>query len=137
MRLTLYAVHSLRLLIYGALGGPVTIQEVAEAYGNSENQPTRVTFDLARAGFVETMRGGGLRLAKAPEEIGLGDVLGVTEGSSVPVECFHPRTNSCMIAAPCRLRNRVLKAWFAVLDEYTQADLTAGDSVLSRILVPA
>jgi len=144
MRLTFYSDYSLRLLMYAALkpGALITIQEVAEAYGISKNHLTKVAFDLGRAGFLETLRGrgGGLRLAKKPKEIGLGDVLRVTESRSVLVECFNPKTNSCVISAPCRLKGvlaRALKAWFAVLDEYTLADLTEKNSALSRLLIPA
>ena len=144
MRLTFYSDYSLRLLMYAALkpGALITIQEVAEAYGISKNHLTKVAFDLGRAGFLETLRGrgGGLRLAKKPKEIGLGDVLRVTESRSVLVECFNPKTNSCVISAPCRLKGvlaRALKAWFAVLDEYTLADLTEENSALSRLLIPA
>jgi Rrf2 family nitric oxide-sensitive transcriptional repressor len=144
MRLTFYSDYSLRLLMYAALkpGALITIQEVAEAYGISKNHLTKVAFDLGRAGFVETVRGrnGGLRLAKKPADIGLGDVLRITESRSVLVECFNPKTNSCAISAPCRLKgvlSRALKAWFAVLDEYTLADLTDKNAGLSRILLSA
>lgn len=144
MRLTFYSDYSLRLLMHAALkpDALITIQDVAEAYGISKNHLTKVAFDLGRAGLVETVRGrgGGLRLAKKPEEIGLGDVLRVTERNSVLVECFNPKTNSCAITAPCRLKgvlNRALKAWFAVLDEYTLADLTDKNTALSRLLLSA
>ena len=144
MRLTFYSDYSLRLLMYAALkpGALITIQEVAEAYVISKNHLTNVAADLGRAGFLETMRGrgGGLRLAKKPGEIGLGDVLRVTESRSVLVECFNPKTNACVISAPCRLKgvlSRALKAWFAVLDEYTLADLTEKNSALARVLIAA
>jgi len=144
MRLTFYSDYSLRLLMYAALEPDrlITIQDVARAYGISKNHLTKVAFDLGRAGFVETVRGrgGGLRLARKPEEIGLGDVLRVTERQSALVECFKPETNACVISGPCRLKgvlNRALKAWFAVLDEYTLADLTGKNVALSRILLSA
>lgn len=144
MRLTFYSDYSLRLLMYAALKGDqlITIQEVAGAYGISKNHLTKVAFDLGRAGFVETVRGrnGGLKLAKDPQEIGLGEVLRVTERQSVLVECFNPETNSCKISGPCRLKgvlNRALKAYFAVLDEYTLADLTGRHPVLAKLLTSA
>ncbi|HKD46986.1 MAG TPA: Rrf2 family transcriptional regulator [Rhizomicrobium sp.] len=144
MRLTFYSDYSLRLLMYAALkpDGLITIQDVSEAYGISKNHLTKVAFDLGRAGFVETVRGrgGGIRLARKPDEIRLGDVLRVTEARSVLVECFNPMTNTCVISGPCRLKGvlgRALKAYFAVLDEYTIADLTGKNPALSRILVPA
>lgn len=144
MRLTFYSDYSLRLLMYAALkpGALITIQEVAEAYGISKNHLTKVAFDLGRAGLVESVRGrgGGIRLAKKPEEIGLGDVLRVTEARSVLVECFNPLTNSCKISAPCRLKGvlaRAMKAYFDVLDEYTIADLTGKHPALSQLLLSA
>ena len=144
MRLTFYSDYSLRLLMYAALkpNGLVTIEEVAEAYGISKNHLTKVAFDLGRAGFVESARGrnGGIRLARRPEEIRLGDVLRVTEARSVLVECFNPETNTCKISAPCRLKgvlNRAMKAYFAVLDEHTIADLTGKNPALARILLSA
>ncbi|HXS05574.1 MAG TPA: Rrf2 family transcriptional regulator [Rhizomicrobium sp.] len=144
MRLTFYSDYSLRLLMYAALkpDALITIQEVADAYGISKNHLTKVAFDLGRAGFLETVRGrgGGLKLARKPEEIGLGDVLRVTEAHSVLVECFNPMTNSCAISGPCRLKGvlgRALKAYFTVLDEYTIADLTGKNPALSRLLLPA
>jgi Rrf2 family nitric oxide-sensitive transcriptional repressor len=101
-----------------------------------------VAFDLGRAGLVETVRGrgGGLKLAKKPEEIGLGEVLRITEARSTLVECFNPMTNSCVISGPCRLKGvlaKALKAYFAVLDEYTLADLTEKNNALARLLIPA
>jgi len=144
MRLTFYSDYSLRLLMYAALkpDGLITIQDVAEAYGISKNHLTKVAFDLGRHGFVETVRGrgGGIRLARRPDEIRLGDVLRVTEARSVLVECFNPMTNTCVISGPCRLKGvlgRALKAYFAVLDEYTIADLTGRNPALSRLLMPA
>lgn len=144
MRLTLYSDYSLRLLMHIAIGKGelVTIQEVADAYRISKNHLMKVAFDLGRAGILETVRGrgGGLRLARRPGEIGLGDVLRVTESGSQLVECFDPKTNRCAISAPCRLKGvlaRALKAYFAVLDEYSLADLTENHPALSRLLLPA
>jgi Rrf2 family nitric oxide-sensitive transcriptional repressor len=141
MRLTLYSDYSLRLLMYAALrdGQRVTIQEVATAYGISKNHLMKVAFELGRKGYLETVRGrgGGLRLAKPPEKIGLGDVVRAVEDDFNLVECFEPDANRCNITGACRLRGalaRALQAYFAVLDEYTLADLTGRHPVLARIL---
>ena len=44
---------------------------------------------LNKAGFLETARGnmGGYRLAKAPSEYKIGDILRATEGDLAPVYC--------------------------------------------------
>ena len=144
MRLTSYSDYSLRLLMYAALKADrlVTIQEVADAYDISKNHLMKVAFQLGRHGILETVRGrnGGFRLARKPEQIGLGEVVRVTEEDFTMVECFDPTTNSCAIIRPCRLRGvlrKALDAYFAVLDEFTLADLTQGNPLLSRTLLSA
>lgn len=144
MRLTSYSDYSLRLLMYAAVKHQklVTIQEVADAYGISKNHLMKVAFELGRKGYLETVRGrgGGLRLARAPHRICLGDVVRAMEDDFTMVECFDPKTNNCAISGPCRLRgalSRALKAYFAVLDEYTLADLAAPHPVLARVLLQA
>jgi Rrf2 family transcriptional regulator, nitric oxide-sensitive transcriptional repressor len=141
MKLTFYSDYSLRLLMYVSVkrDGLVTIQEVADAYGISKNHLMKVAFELGRKGFLETVRGrgGGLRLARPPEKIGVGEVVRAMEEDFTMVECFDPKTNQCVITGPCRLRgalSRALKAYFAVLDEYTLADLAGQNPVLTRVL---
>lgn len=141
MRLTLYTDYSLKLLMYLALKDErlATIQEISEAYGISRNHLMKIAQKLGQAGIVETVRGrgGGLRLAKPPEKIGLGEVVRAVEEDFTMVECFDPDTSKCVISGSCRLRgalSRALKAYFAVLDEYTLADLTSRHPVLARIL---
>jgi Rrf2 family nitric oxide-sensitive transcriptional repressor len=142
MRLTFYSDYSLRLLMYCAVhhGNLVTIQDVADAYGISKNHLMKVAFELGRKGYLDTVRGrgGGLRLARAPDKIRLGDVVRQMEEDFTMVECFDSKTNRCVITGPCRLRHaltRALKAYFAVLDEYTLADLAVQHPVLTRLLV--
>ena len=141
MKLTFYSDYSLRLLMYVSVkrDGLVTIQEVADAYGISKNHLMKVAFELGRKGFLETVRGrgGGLRLARAPDKIGVGEVVRAMEEDFTMVECFEPKTNQCVITGPCRLRgalSRALKAYLAVLDEYTLADLAGQNPVLARVL---
>ena len=130
MRLTVYTDYSLRVLIYlGARGRDhlATIQEIATAYNISKNHLMKVTYDLGQHGFIETIRGrgGGIRLAKAPEEIGIGEVVRKTEEDFYLVECFNPSSNLCKISPECNLKNALneaLLAYLAVLDRYTVAD---------------
>ena len=141
MKLTLYSDYALRLLMYVAVrqGKLATIQEVADAYGISKNHLMKVAFELGRQGYLETVRGrgGGLRLARAPEKIGVGEVVRAMEEDFTLVECFDPAANRCVISGPCRLRgvlSGALKAYFAVLDDYTLADLAVQNSPLIRVL---
>lgn len=142
MHLTTYTDYSLRVLMYVAMKDDLsTIQEIADAYGISKNHLMKVAFELGHYGFLETVRGrkGGLKLARPPEEINLGEVIRLTEENFAMVECFGSG-NKCVITAPCRLKgvlSEALKAYLGVLDRYTLADLTKRNSSLARTLFAA
>ena len=59
MRLTVHSDYSLRVLMYLAAFPDrlVTIEQIANAYGISQNHVMKVVQTLARHGFVETLRG--------------------------------------------------------------------------------
>ncbi|MEQ8267974.1 MAG: Rrf2 family transcriptional regulator [Parvibaculum sp.] len=144
MRLTLHTDYALRLLTCLALKPDdiSTIAEVAERYDISRNHLTKVAHELGRAGFVETLRGrgGGLRLARAPEKIAIGDVIRAMEEDFCLVECFAAETNRCRIGPACRLKHllrEALDAWLAVLDGATLADLVERPKPLRRLLALA
>jgi Rrf2 family nitric oxide-sensitive transcriptional repressor len=120
-------------------GRLVTIQDVAAAYRISRNHLMKVAYELGCKGYLETVRGrgGGLKLARPADKIGLGDVVRAVEGDFALVECFDPATNQCPIIPACRLKGalgKALKAYFAVLDEYTLADLAGNHPALTRAL---
>ncbi len=118
------------------------IQEIADAYDISKNHLMKVAYDLGRHGFLETVRGrgGGLRLARPPERIKLGDVVRRMEDDFALVECFEPDSDNCRITRTCRLKGvlgEALKAWLAVLDKYTLADLLGRNPALAKTLLSA
>lgn len=141
MRLTTFSDYTLRALMYlGVRGGELcTIGEIAGAYDISENHLMKVVHHMAQRGWVETVRGkgGGLRLARDPREIGIGDVVRASEESLALVECFDP-DSKCSIGRVCALRG-VLRgagdAFFAELDRHTLADLLEPAPRLLRVLV--
>ena len=129
MRLSTFSDYSLRVLMY--LGAQpkrlATIAEIAASHGISENHLMKVVHQLGRDGFIETVRGkgGGIRLALAPREIRLGDVIRHTESDFALVECLADGA-TCRIQGACCLNSildEALKALFLVLDGYTLADL--------------
>jgi Rrf2 family nitric oxide-sensitive transcriptional repressor len=134
MRLTLYTDYALRALIYLGLRQDrrVSIREIATAHRISENHLVKVVHQLGRGGFVETTRGkgGGLRLARRPEDIGIGDVVRFTEEDMALVACFQPTAagGGCALINVCRLQSllgEALAGFMAVLDSRTLADLLA------------
>ncbi|MBD8014849.1 Rrf2 family transcriptional regulator [Microbacterium sp. APC 3898] len=142
MRLTMYTDFSLRVLIYLGTKEPdklTTIQEISEAYNISKNHLTKVTFELGKAGFIQTVRGrgGGIRLADLPQNINVGTVVRRMEDDFNLVECFDSATNRCPISPICGLRGvlgKALHAYLSVLDEYTLEDLLFNKEGLREIL---
>jgi len=144
MRLTTFTDYSLRVLIY--LGARpehrATIADVAMAFGISENHLVKVAHFLGKEGLLENRRGrgGGMRLALAPERINIADIVRLAEGGDLPAECFDPENNRCVISGACKLRgvfHEAVNAFYAVLARYTLADLVRNRSVLAKVLFPA
>lgn len=144
MRLTTFSDYSLRVLIFLGLAGDrlVTIDEIAGAYGISRNHLMKVVHQLGRLGYVETVRGkgGGMRLARAPEHIRAGDVVRATEDDFGLVECMEGMEgirSGCRITRSCVLRHALgeaLEAFLATLDRYTLANLIEPQQPLARVL---
>jgi Rrf2 family nitric oxide-sensitive transcriptional repressor len=141
MRLTTFSDYSLRVLMYLAAHPQrlATIGEIARAYDVSENHLMKVVHHLAQEGYIETTRGkgGGLRLARAPEGINLGAVVRSTEDNGRFVECFDASRSDCRIAAACQLKGilgAAMEAFFGVLERHTLADLVGAESPLERLL---
>ena len=130
VRLTRYSDYSLRVLMYLAVEPErlATIEEISLAYGISKAHLMKVVHELGRAGMVETIRGrgGGLKLAREPDAISVGDVVRHAEENMDLVECFDRDTNQCRIEPICALRGvleEALESFLATLDDYTLADL--------------
>jgi Rrf2 family nitric oxide-sensitive transcriptional repressor len=141
VRLTIYTDYSLRLLMYLAVknNGLTTIGEVADTYGIAKNHLTKVAHQLGLAGYVGTVRGkgGGLRLAKPADRIGLGEIVRHAEPDMALVPCFEPLCVPCPIVPACGLRgalHEARQAFLAVLDRYNIADLVTRRDELKSLL---
>jgi len=139
MRLTTYTDYALRVLMYLGLRGDrlSTIQEVAEQYGISKNHLMKLVHVLGQLGYVETIRGkkGGLRLARRPETITVGEIVRRMEPDMALVECFQNADAQCRIVKTCILQDALGEAlgrFLETLDGYTLADLLAPADDLSR-----
>ncbi|MDF1823198.1 MAG: Rrf2 family transcriptional regulator [Verrucomicrobiales bacterium] len=133
MELNQFTDYSLRTLIVAALknGDLTSVREVAASFSISENHLVKVVHKLSKLGYLETIRGrsGGIRLAKAPESIPIGEVVRAVESFTL-VDCMPPRTGECRIAGVCRLQgllHRASAAFFRELDSQTLADLVANE----------
>ena len=142
MRLTLQTDYALRTLVYLAAGNGdwPSVRVIAEAYDISRPHLVKVVQALGRAGFVETRpgRSGGVKLAKPPEEIVVGEVVRRLEPSLVPVVCLDPGSEqSCVISPACGLKGPLrdaMEQYLAVLDGYTIADCLGRKSEVAGLL---
>ncbi|GAA5231822.1 hypothetical protein GCM10025795_02900 [Verticiella sediminum] len=93
----------------------------------------KVTHQLGRHGWIETVRGkgGGMRLARAPQDINLGAVVRSIEPDLDLVECFATGSQ-CTLTGDCRLAGVLggaLRAFMSHLDGYTLADRLPGSDL--------
>ena len=141
MHLTLQTDYALRVLLYVRLreDGKSTIEEIAVSYGISKNHLMKVVQRLAGLGYLNASRGrgGGLLLAKPPEEINLGRLVAQMEPHLDLVECFDREKNTCPIVPACDLKGILTEARDAFLETllgYTLADLGTRPERLRKLL---
>lgn len=129
MRLTVQTDFALRTLMFlGASEGHQTIESIAGRFDISKNHLMKVAQRLVAEGYVESVRGrgGGLKLARPPEALNLGEIVRAFEDVSTFVECFDPVTNQCVAISACGLKHILaggVAAFMTHLDRYSVADL--------------
>ena len=142
MNLKKYTDYALRVLILTGMKSDkelATIKEISAVYHISQEHLRKVVHELAKMGFIESIRGrnGGIRLAKPAEEINIGKLIRILEADFVLLECFDKGTNHCVISPACTLKhvlNKALIAFFNVLDEYTLKDLINNEEELRKLM---
>lgn len=141
MKFTHFTDYSLRTLIYlGAQQSTLaTINDVSKSYGISQSHLTKVVHQLANRGYIQTTRGkgGGIRLARLPQLINIGDVVRDMEDNIDLVECFNTKNKSCPLLPACVLKSVLTEArknFFDTLDRYTLADLLTNPLSLRKKL---
>jgi len=130
MQLTTFTDYAFRLLIYLALEPDrmATISEIANYFGISRHHLVKVAHQLGRGGFITTFRGkgGGLQLARKPDELNLGEIVRWMEPGLSLVECQHQgKEGRCRAAPSCHLNSildEALVAFLATLDHYSLSD---------------
>ena len=129
MQLTLHTDYALRILLMlgSSDDGWVSTSEIARAFGISAHHVAKIAKELTRLGLLEAKRGaaGGVRLARPPAEIVLGDLVRAMEPSLALVECQGP-DNTCPITRSCALKSalgRARAAFLEVLDASTLEEM--------------
>ena len=110
--------------------GPVSLTDVARDEALSQTFLEQVIMPLRKAGLVQSYQGvrGGYELSRSPEQIGMGEVLRVLEGSLAPMFCVTdvPDRDICAFEDHCSTRvlwARVRDGNNLALDSTTLADL--------------
>jgi len=144
VRLTVYTDYTLRVMMYLAVAWPTgrvsTIDEIAGAYDISRNHLTKIVHELGLNGFIATTRGraGGAMLARAPDEISIGDIVRMAEKDFAVVACHDTSVaHGCRIFAACNLKRglaRAVDAFMAELDAMTLQDAITAPSVAAGLL---
>lgn len=133
MRITKHTDYALRVLIFLAVRGGerVTSQAIAEAHAISLDHLHKVVRALARLGLVHLYRGagGGIELARDPENVSVGAVMRALDDTDALIECFDRENDACVISPACGLKGALRtaqEAFYASLDGVTLASVTGG-----------
>ena len=127
-----YALRAVIDLAEHDAGAAIPLRDVADRQQTSLKYMERIMAELSRAGLVTGQhgKGGGYRLARAPETISAGEVLRHMEGSLAPVACLSCDAAPCDRSGECR----TLPMWRELdrrieeyLDSVTIAALMRGD----------
>ncbi|WP_299202291.1 Rrf2 family transcriptional regulator [uncultured Amphritea sp.] len=139
MRLSAFTDFGLRTLMYLATLEEARLSSVAEVsavYQVSQSHMVKVIGQLAKLGYVQTIRGknGGIRLAVSPETINIGEVIEQLENYLDGVDCT---TTSCQLLPCCELKKALIEGMRAFIDtlrNYTLADLMVNKNQLIPLL---
>ena len=98
-----YALRMMADLAQNGGGDCVSLKEIAERQGVSKKYLELIVSSFHGSGLLVTERGfqGGYRLAKAPEQITVGEILRATEGSLAPVPCLGNDPPGCERRGEC------------------------------------
>ena len=139
MRLTNFTDFGLRALILLADRQPeiLSAAAIADYFKVSRHHMAKVLQELAAAGFVEGIRGaqGGVRLARDPRDIRIGDVVRSLDKEAL-VECFRADGGDCALLPRCRLKGMLARAkqgFLRELDRFTLSDCLEKSAALPAL----
>ncbi len=137
MRLALQTDYALRTLMFLATRGERgTTDDVAGLFGISRAHVAKVVNQLARHGYIRSIRGvgGGIELSRPADQIRVGEVVVAFEGPMHLLDCVSMQ-DVCIIEKFCKLKNVLAKAEQLQLDylnSVTLADVIPTKRQLAR-----
>ncbi len=112
MRFSLQTDYALRTLMYlAARRERATIEDVATLFGISRTHVAKVVNQLARLGYVRSVRGigGGIELCRDPADVSIGEIVVAFEGALHLLDCVAME-NVCSIERFCKLKGVLAEA---------------------------
>jgi len=106
-----YGLKAMVVLAVSYGNGSLTAGKLAELQGISVPYLEQLIAAMRKGGLVNSTRGaqGGYTLARAPEDISVGEVLRILEGSTALVDCVGYESFDCENACSCSARPLFLK----------------------------
>ena len=138
MKLTTQTDYALRTLMFLATrSSRANVADIAQLFGISVNHVGKVVNLLAREGYIHSTRGvgGGIELAKQPEEISIGAVIACMEVNMHLLGCVGT-DDSCAIHSFCKLKGVLAEAERVqreYLDSVTLADVVPTRRQFNRV----
>lgn len=140
MQITTFSDYCLRILIALAIndGKQISARNISERYGISTHHVAKASQWLVHQGHITATRGkgGGLKLARHPDNIKIGNVIGKAERGTGLVECMRGGGN-CTIDGPCGLTGILAEAqaaFFDTLNQYSLSDAIRKKTRLAKLL---
>lgn len=83
--------------------GYVALKDIAQRQEISKKYLEQIVPMLGKSDILRTTRGyqGGYRLARAPKDYTVGEILRLTEGGLAPVACLEQHPNTCPRCGEC------------------------------------
>ena len=109
--------------------GPLSIEEIAERRQIPVRYLEQLLLILKRAGLLESKRGvkGGYYLAKPPNQIMVGEIIRLMDGSPAPIFCVDPASHDkCPVEPICGFHSvwdEVHQAIATIIDKTTLEDI--------------
>jgi Rrf2 family transcriptional regulator, cysteine metabolism repressor len=111
MRVTAKGEYATQAVLHLAMQYPevVAIHDIAERHHIPLKYLEQILLELKRGGILDSRRGvhGGYTLARAPEQISVGDVLRLVDGAFAESSCTHAETrlgSMCAEGPSCGLK---------------------------------
>ncbi len=112
----------------------MTVKYIADRLKLVKSHVMKIVAKLVKADLLVSQRGriGGIRLARIPAKVTVGEIVRAIEADFAIVECMLDRQSDCVFARACRLKSTMGKAraaFLAVLDKETLQTIAEGTSL--------